>query len=386
MTAELYDLGMRLAAAAQGAPVPRLARAPLPRPAAPVAVRAAVRKGRVTAAAAVPGQAERQASGPAVLDMLDALGVQVTAASWRTLVVQDEATLPALIALARAAPPAGPRAAVAAHIGWWADRADFPGSTGVVPLLRACRERWATGAAPADEGIVRTWRAWLRVPGGGCAAMLAMLARVQAGSPLPLLAAIEEDTAGSWELARAAFAAGTDWRQPDTAARAAAGLWARNDAADLYAAALLHDPLYRRRAVHTGHVVTGTARAPDPKAKSFQVTCDRPDGRLREADEVTGWSGSLAARPEKVFRGTVAEAVIAGGTLTLTVECGRGRPADGTPVTLHAAEPHPNAVLSRRRHRERLYQVPGSWMATGRMPGPERRDVPLGVMIAGAAD
>ena len=100
MTAELYDLGMRLAAAAQGRPADRLAGAPLSCPAAPVAVRAVQRKGLVTAAAAVPGQAEQHASGPAVLDMLDRMGVQITAAPWRTLVTQDDATLPALLALA----------------------------------------------------------------------------------------------------------------------------------------------------------------------------------------------------------------------------------------------------------------------------------------------
>ena len=387
MTAELYDLGMRLAAAARGRPADRLAGAPLSCPAAPVAVRAVQRKGLVTAAAAVPGQAEQHASGPAVLDMLDRMGVQITAAPWRTLVTQDDATLPALLALARAAGRDGRHAGTAAHIGWWADRADFPGSTGVVPLLRACRERWVTGTAPAYEASARTWRAWLRVPGSGCTVMLAMLARVQAGSPLPLLASIEADTAESWELAQAAFAAGTDWRQPDTAASAAIGLWARNDAADLYTAALLHDPLYRRRAVHSGHVVTGTARIPDPEVKTtITVTCNRADGRLREDDEVTGWTGSLAARPDQVFRGTIAAAEISGGTLMLTVACGRRHPKDNTLVTLHAADPVPKAMMSLRGYRERLYQAPRSWMATGRMPGPERREVPLGVLVAGAGD
>ena len=168
MTAELYDLGMRLAAAAGGRPAARLGGAPLVRPAAPVAVRAVRRKGLVIAAAAVPGQAEQQASGPAVLTMLHGMGVQITAAPWRTLITQDDVTLPALLGLARAAGADSRQAATAAHIGWWADRADFPGSTGVVPLLRACRERWVTGTAPSYEASARTWRAWLRVPGGGC--------------------------------------------------------------------------------------------------------------------------------------------------------------------------------------------------------------------------
>jgi hypothetical protein len=133
-------------------------------------------------------------------------------------------------------------------------------------------------------------------------------------------------------------------------------------------------------------VVTGTARVLDPRAGTITVTCDRADGRLRETDDVTGWTGSLASRPGQVFRGTVTAAEITGGTLTLTVACGRARPADGTPVTLHAADPVANAMLSLRGFRERLYQAPGSWMAAGRTPRPERRDVPLGVMIAGAGD
>lgn len=383
MSYELYDLGMRLAAARSGKPAARLTRAPLPPPSAPVAVRAALHNGLVTAAAAVPGVPEQQASGPAALGMLEAMGVQVTAPQWRTLVTQDDTTLPALAALA-AANPGGRHAAAAAHIGWWAARADFPGSTGVVPLLRACRERWVTGTAPAYEASARTWRAWLRVPGSSCTAMLAMLARVQAGTPLPLLSSIEEDTARSWEQAQSAFAAGAGWQRPDTAGRAAAGLWARNDAADLYAAALLWDPLYRRRAVHTGHVITGTARFPDPATKTFTVICDRADGRLREADEVTGWAGGLAVRPEQVFRGTVTAAEITSGTLTLTVSCSRRRPGDRAQVTLHAADPYPKAMKSLRDHRERLYRAPGSWMAAARTPRPERRDVPLAVMIAAA--
>ena len=387
MTAELYDLGMRLRAAAARQPTARLAGAPLIPAAAPVAVRAVQRKGMVAAAAAIPGQAEQQAAGPAVLDMLHQMGVRITGESWKTLITQDYATLPALLALARAEDgPDGDRADTAAHIGWWADRADFPGSTGVVPLLRACRERWVTGAAPAGETSPRTWRAWLRVPGTGCTAMLGMLARVQAGVPLPLLSWIEEDTAESWQLAQAAWAARADWRQPDSIARSAAGLRARNDAAGLYDAALLRDPLYRRRAVHTGHVVTGTAHIPDPKEKTIIVACDRPDGRLRETDNVTFWAGGLEARPNKVLRGTVTAAVITGRTLSLTLSCSsRSRPADGAAVTVHAADPIPSSMKSLRQRTDRLYPTT-SWLATGGRPVLARRDVPLSVMIAGADD
>ena len=386
MTAELYDLGMRLRAAATRQAAPRLSMAPLVPAAAPVAVRAVQRNRTVAAAAAVPGQAEQRAAGPAVLDMLHQMGVRITGESWRTLVTEDYATLPALLALARADGLDGDRADAAAHIGWWSDRADFPGSTGVVPVLRACRERWVTGAAPAGETSPRTWRAWLRVPGSGGPAMLGMLARVQAGVPLPLLSWIEEDTAGSWQLAKADWAAGADWRQPDSIARSAAGLRARNDAADLYAAALLRDPLYRRRAVHTGHVVTGTAHIPDPKEKTIIVACDRPDGRLRETEDVTFWAGDLAARPDKVLRGTVTATVITGRTLILTMSCSsRSRPEDGARVTVHAADPIPSSMRSLRQRADRLYPKT-SWLATGGQPRHARRDVPLGVMIAGADD
>lgn len=387
MTAELYDLGMRLRAAARNEPSPRLTMAPVMPAALPIAVRAVQRKGHVTAAAALPGQAEQQASGPAVLAMLDQMGVRISSPRWHTLVTEDRATLPALLTAARSAGPGSVHADTAAHIGWWADRADFPGSSAVVPLVRACRERWVTGADPAAEASPRIWRAWLRVPGGGCAGMLALHRHVQSGDPLPLLSYIEQDTSESWKQAQAAFTTGADWRQRDTPARAAAGLWARNDAADLFAAALLRDPLFRRRAVHTGHVVTGTASRPDPKAKDITVTCTRGVGRMRENDKVTGWAGSLDARPGKVFAGTVAVAEITGTTLTLTVTCrGQGLPPDGSTVTLHAADPVPKAMKNFRNLHDRLYRSAPTWLATGRRPGLTRRDVPLGVMIAAARD
>lgn len=387
MTADLYDLGMRLRAAADRRPAPRIAAAPVMPAAAPVAVRAARDGTRVTASAAIPGQPARRAEGPAVLAMLAALGAVITAGRHPSLITDDDATLPALLALATAGTGTGDPAAAAACIGWWASRADFPGASAVIPLTRACRERWVTGLAPPAEASPATWRAWLRIPGTGCPAMLAMLDRVQAGTPLSYLNTIEDDTTASWEHARAAWDAGTDWREPDTVAQRSAGLRARCDAADLYAAALLRDPLYRRRAVHSGHVAAGTVTIPDPadpKSRTILITCDRPDSRIRETDDITFWAGTLDARPAKTRRGTVTAAEITAGTLTLTAECsGRTRPDPGTRIVLHAADPVPSAMKNSRARAARLYR-PASWLASGGQPAHARRDVPLGVMIAGA--
>jgi hypothetical protein len=236
VTAEWYDLAQRLAAARTRAPVARLAAAPVPRISNPVAVRARQRRDGIMVTAAAPGHPETAASGPDALALLHALGVRITAGSWRTLVTGDTSTLPALQALACLAGRDGPQADTAAHLAWWADRADFPGSSAVVRLTACCQARWITGTGPDAEKTLGTWLTWLTVSGSGCPAMLALLDRVQAGAPLRLLEWAERDDAYSWGLAKRSHAAGRDWRQPDTTGQAATGLRSRCDATELYAA------------------------------------------------------------------------------------------------------------------------------------------------------
>lgn len=106
--------------------------------------------------------------------------------------------------------------------------------------------------------------------------MLALPGQIQQDGPLTLLEAADGDDTRTWEFTQHEHAGQRDWRRADPAGRAAAGLRSRCDAADLYEAALLTDPLHRRRAVHTGHVVTGTAAAP-AEARPPTVGHLRPD-------------------------------------------------------------------------------------------------------------
>ena len=183
MTAEWYDLGQRLHAAHTGHAVARLDRSPVPRISSPVAVRARQRGGTVTITAAAPGSTDQTAAGTAALALLRDLGVRITAGAPRTLVTDDTVTLPALTALAAGAGRDGDQADTAAHIAWWADRADYPGSIAVVPLIDGCRARWITGTPPAAETRARTWRGWLNVPDESSAGMLTLLALLHDGQP-----------------------------------------------------------------------------------------------------------------------------------------------------------------------------------------------------------
>jgi hypothetical protein len=388
MTAEWYDLGQRLHAAAAGTVARRLAGSPVHPYAArlPVAVRARQARGQVTVRAAAPGTGEHAAAGPAALTLLHDLGVTITAAQWATLITDDTATLPALLGLARTAGPDGDHAAAAAHLAWWADRADYPGSTATVALTAASAEQWITGTDPAAERKAATWRTWLHIPGDDCPALLDWLGHLLAAAPLAGLDPIAEDDQRSWGSAQREHADRRDWRRPDTVARAATGLRTRCDAADLYQAALLDDPAYRQRAAHTGHVTAGTATVTrDGRRKTMTVTCDRMDTRLREGSDIAGWAGTPADIVTDRFRGTVEDATVQGGALVLVLSgVGWHCPATGSRVTLIPAPPPRQALESGRYRYQALYSTRTSWLTTGRTPAPARRDVPLDVLVAAA--
>jgi hypothetical protein len=352
-----------------------------------VAVRARLRGGTVTVTAASRDADPRTATGDDALALLGDLGVRMSAESWCTLVTDDPATLPTLTRLARSADRDGARGDVAAHLGWWADRADFPGSSAVVALVAAARARWVTGCVPDAERHAGTWRTWLDVPDDGCGGLLTLLDRVQEARPLPLLDTITRDDGWAWQRAQSEHADGWDWRKPDTISRAAMGLRTRCDTADLYAAALLDDPLFRRRAVHTGHVVQGTADVVPDARNRVTVTCARMDARLRARSAITGWPGAPGDRDRTRFSGTVADTGMVAGRLVLTLSgVTSNKPSGGEPVTLAPATPNPHTLTSGRHRYRQLYGTRTSWLTTGRTPAPNRRDVPLDVMVAAADD
>lgn len=386
MTATWYDLGQRLHAAHTGSVVARLGHSPIPDIAAPVAVRASTDRHSVTVTAATPGQPTTTARDTDALALLGSLGVSIAAEHPCTLVTDDPATLPTLLGLARTMALDGAHADTAAHIAWWTDRADFPGGMAVVPLLEACRRRWITGTPPEAERHLSTWRTWLGVDDASCTAALHMLDRLTDLPPLPLLDTLAEDDTYSWGRAQSDHANGWDWRRPDTIGRAATGLRARCDAADLYAAALLGDPLHRQRAVHTGHVVTGNTLPTQSTHRQVRVSCDRMDARLRVGNAVTGWTGGPQDSAAH-FDGTVHTTEVLAGHLTLTLTaCSGELPAPDNPVTLHPAPPNTYTIRAGRGRYRRLFATRHSWLTTGRTPTPTRRDVPLEVLIAGADD
>lgn len=386
MTVEWFDLAQRLAAASTGGVVARLAHSPVWPTSRVVAVRAQVRGEHVTVTACERGgvpQTRRDADG---LRLLGDLGVLVSGER-HTLVTDEPGTVSALARLATRTREDGRLADVAAHVGWWANRADFPGTSAVVNLVAACQARWVTGTAPEAERSVRTWRTWLGLDGtdDSTAGLFALLDKVAEGRVLPMLGEVAADDAYTFSEACKAHADGWDWRTRDSISRAASGLRARCDTADIWAAALLDDPLFRRRAVHTGHVVHGRVSLPNSKSTTrLQVACDRMDARLRAGSEVVGWiPGTYGGR----FSGSVTGTGVAGGRLALDLIVGAAtRPPAGARVTLIPAPPDVHRARRGRQQYRSLYSTRTSWLTTGRTPTPQRRDVPLDVLLAGASD
>lgn len=383
MSVEWFDLAQRLAAAESGRVVPRLAGSPVGIVTEPVAVRARRRGGHVWVSAAERDGRAQTARDVEGLRLLGSLGVGIDNGRGRTLVTDSPSTVGLLARLARAE-RGQDVAEAAAHVGWWADRADFPGTTAAVDLVAACRSRWVTGEDPDAERDPATWRRWLQVEDAGVVGLFALLDRVREGGPLPLLDVVAAEDQSAWESAGRAHRDGWDWRIPDSAMRAAHGLRTRCDTAAVWEAALLSDPLWRARAVHTGHVVHGTTTCPPKRPTLVQVVCERMDARLRAGTAVQGWPD---ANPAARFTGTVERTGVENGRLVLTLRTtALARPADAAAVTVLPDVPDvTRARVGRSRYRS-LYARRTSWLSTGRTPTPQRREVPLDVLLASASD
>jgi hypothetical protein len=88
------------------------------------------------------------------------------------------------MSLARSASRDGQHADTAAHIAWWADREDFPGTSGHIALLTACPARWITGTTPTGETTAATWRRWFATDGDDTATLLDLLTHASTRTPL----------------------------------------------------------------------------------------------------------------------------------------------------------------------------------------------------------
>lgn len=384
MTVEFYDLAQRLAAANTGKPILRVAQALFTLTATALFVDAHTDDKGLTRATITPATgASATATGRAVLNALACAGAHMDPAEPPAqLVMADGATLAALASVARAHHNDGDPAARAASavVGWWIDRAGYPGTNAVINLLAHSRQRFITGAPPEAERHTSHWQSALAAPG------LAQWAqRVGAGMPLDALAPIRDDDAYSFVQACKRFDKGYSWTAPEPPPVAAMGLRARCDTADLWEAALLSDRLWRHRAVHTGHVTGGEVVA-TTKA-TFTVSCRRLDARLRSGSDVLGWCGGLDSYDRAThFYGDVHEASAHKGVLLLTVArvAAEHRPPVGQWVSLMPAPPNPRTVSMGRSKYRRLQFRADSWIASGKTPGLRRRDVPLDVLCAAA--
>ncbi|MFE7422550.1 hypothetical protein [Rhodococcus sp. NPDC057529] len=396
MSVEWFDLAQRLYAAETRSPVARLTHTTFVPSTAALAVRAVARGGSTAVAAAGFGGPEERARDIDALALLAAHGgTLVGRGDPAPLLTDDTGTLPALLTLARAHAhhPDPQVAGAAAMVAWWADRADHPGTSAVVNLVTASSARYVLGTTPDAERSATTLRHWFGIGDGSVSGLHEWAATIGGGPLLPLLAPIHEDDRYCWDRALSAATAGHDWSRPDTTASAAMGLRTRCDAADLKAAALLDDPLWRQRAVHTGHVAVGVASVTPPptgtrrRGVSLSVTCERLDSRLRLGSEVTGWMGTPADTPVERFCAEVTSAHVVEGKLVLHFgSVGAHAPTPGARVCVMPRSPSPQTMRAGRGRYWRLYRARRSWLSTGHTPVATRREVPLDVLIAGAED
>lgn len=397
MSAALFDLALRVAARDHGGPVPRLLHNPAPARDVTVAVSARGTKQAVHIVAVGPdGRTERGTGADGLAALARAAGsVGGDLGTGATALVDSPATLRALAGLAcRYADPTRCShidvAAGSALAGWWVERAAHPGTTAVTDVLGATRARYMLGVAPGSDHA-GLWRAALSVP-QGVAGLHAWRRAVTSGPLLPGLESLREDDDWHLGVAQDAVREARSWDRPETLHLAAARLASRCDAADLYAAALLSDPLWRARAVHTGHVCHGevVTGAGEHANRVVVRVAQRLDTRLKPGNPVIGWPGQpMTAMPDAGNRisGDVVATAVLDGALTVTIGGLRRtgyRPAAGETVTVITAPPSVSTIRSRRTAVARLYRRRFSWLSQGTTPTATRRPVPLAVMIAAA--
>ncbi len=355
MTVEFYDLAQRIYAQRSGHPVLRVAGALFVLDPQAIMVSATQTHGEVTASVAVADQPATEATGIGVLHALAAAGATF-AAPMRQLVVAGATDLAALADLAHAHSGSNDPASreAAAVVGWWADRAGYPGTSAVIDLCAHSRQRYITASAPAAERSAAHWRSVFAVtegPGG----LWTWAQRLAKGAPLTALNQVRADDEYSFNAAAQRHRDGADWTVPDRPPVAAMGLRRRCDTADLWEAALLGDRLWRHRAVHTGHVTGGEIVSAN--RASFTVRCERMDCRLREGNSVCGWHGGIDSYERSVtFTGEIADTSACQGALLLTVTGVRveSRPGIGQWVSLMPAPPNTSMVHSGQYHYRRL--------------------------------
>lgn len=385
MTVEFYDLAQRLYAARMGRPVLRVAAALFSLHPDAITVEARRDGDEVTATLAAGGGPVHDVRGAGnIIAALADAGARFDTDP--QLVIAGGASLGVLARAARTMHHSSDQAEVqaAAVVGWWVDRADFPGTNAVIDVLAHARQRFITGAPPAAERQQDHWRqafgATAGVPG-----LRQWAQAVSVGELHPQFGDLVEEDHYTLALAAKAFGDGSDWTLPDSPPVAAMGLRRRCNAAERWEAVLLADRLWRHRATHTGHV--GGGPVVSTSGARFTIACERTDSRLRPGAAIIGWHNGIddfdRAWP---FHAEVDSTEAADGVLYLTITGVRvdSRPTEGTWVSVMPAPPVPQRVKSSLWAYGRLQFGTSSWIASGKTPGLSRRDVPLDVLIAAA--
>jgi len=383
MSLAQFTLGARLRAQDSAQPVAIALYAPAVPPLSGLAV-TVDSDGEHVYLTATDGSATLTGTDRAGLDALAALGATMIQPR-RPLIVGTGRDLAILTALARA----HPHADASPVIGWWDERADFPGSDAVHIATDAARRRWALGVHPDLELDPATWAAWLGLDTTGPHLLLDLARRTASGHTLPgLLNASALDNA-SWERYAKRIGAGRPWWAKDSRQDAALGLIARSHAAEWFDSIRLDDPLVALAASHDGTIIPGTVLT--RTEGTAVIAADRPLSRLRVGTKVTGWMGeAIHASRSETLGGTITRTHIdADAHLTLTVEgiptrCKDGQPGERVTIRPRRVDPHMQA--NARTLAALGYRRGNNWIAGRGKPVARRGTVPLDVIVAAADD
>lgn len=387
MSRAQFDLGARLRAAHTRRPVPVAAFAPVLPPTGGIAVTVDT-DGEHVHLAATDGTATATGTDRAGLDALAELRATLQHPR-RPVIVGTGRDLAVLTALARAYPTA----AASPVIGWWDERADYPGTDAVHIVTNTARRRWVLGVHPHREREIATWAHWLGVHTTGPDLLFDLARLIASGPILPgILDAGTTDNAtdtASWKRHTDRVAAGRRWNARDTRADAALGLIGRSHAAEWYDSIRLNDPLVAVAASQDGTVVPGTVHA--HADATVTVVADLPLSRLRVDTKITGWLGEPAdtGKPDALTGRVDAAHIDTAGRLTLTIG---GLPRRGTTltpgdrITLRPARIDPHMQANARRLTATGYHRGTNWVAGHGTPTPRRTDVPLDIVVASATE
>ena len=442
MSVEMFDLGRRLRAAAEGRAVWTRTTTLHPLPADPVIVGVQGQGQDVELRLARAG-VELTAEPACAIQALADLGVGLSLAAPPTLVVATGAHLDLLVSLAREDQESPTATSAAAVVGWWQSRSEHPTSGAVQVLTRDLAQRMVLGVSPQAEEEPASWAAWLGLSSTGTA-LLAELAQVaRSGDPVPGAESLPQADQWSWNAAVKRAGQGKDWRAVDTFAEAALGLRTRCDAAELFDSLRLDDPAEAQRATYTGDAVTGAVVACGGGEAVLVVP--RALSRLRPGAKVTGWHGTpdnisrrdlyavldaelsqaralarhledraeasgtaadldaakqARAQAQALFREIkemdsmiVSSAVVAGSRIRpggmlevrlVDVVCRPREPQPGAVLTVRPARIAPSLQDRGRRMVRTSVLTSGNWLAGRGRPVPVRRPVPLAITVAAA--